>query len=156
MILQNQISIHANVEIIFDFISNKDKISTWMPEFVDMHYHNYFDETSAVGTKFSQKTKRINKNIEQMGEIIAFQQNEIFGVEIDHEPFIVKVYYELENQDETEEILLCYRAELHFKNWYYQALGKMLAWRAKSQVQGQLDRIKLLSEAAMKTPVAKR
>ncbi len=145
MQLTARIDIEASPEIVFDLISDIERMPEWMDGLIESGYISGFDPCNAVGTKFRQRASEMGREIDYEGEISIYSPPERFGVKVVSKDFTLEI--DIEVIPHGGGTRLEYTAEMTKASLKIRLLAPAFSSTARKVLEKQLNNLKVLAES---------
>lgn len=137
----------APIEIVFDYLSDDEKMKLWMEGLESTEYPSGKNTEHPVGTEFVQTIQESGHPQQYTGVVTAFKPPTLLGMKLQGNAFRADVTYELTALS-GRKTNLEYHCELSFASLVHRVVGFLFSGLNQRIVKTQIKKLQSLCEQA--------
>ncbi|QDV10912.1 Polyketide cyclase / dehydrase and lipid transport [Rosistilla oblonga] len=132
---------------VFLWLDDPQRVLQWVPQMIANAHQEAAGQR--IGTRFHQRFQYKNRVVATSGEIVAFRQDQLLGMQIDQGGMRVRVDYRLEPAG--DRTIVRQDVQLHFRPLLRiptRMVAPLIRWIACKRIRGNLGHLKRVVEQA--------
>lgn len=134
----------APIEVVFDILTDDEKMKIWMEGLQLIEYPEEKNVDNPVGTQFIYHIKEGGHTQQYSGSVTEYTQPTLWGIELSNAAYQFNMTYELTSQARKTQV--DYHCEMVFGSVFHRIMGFLFRWLTKRILKSQMIKLKQLSE----------
>ncbi|QDU10076.1 SRPBCC family protein [Gimesia aquarii] len=134
----------APIEVVFNFLTDDEKMKLWMEGLQLIEYPEEKNVDDPVGTRFIYHIKEGGHTQQYSGSVTEYTPPTLWGIELSNPAYQFNISYELTKQ--ARKTQLDYHCEMVFGSLFHRIMGFLFRGLTKRILKSQMTKLKQLSE----------